>query len=220
MSTIVTQNGKVDLVLEVQNKGKYCVYEHIFPNGKKYIGVTNNIQKRWKDGNGYKDNAEMYDEIKKVGWENIKHNIIVDNLRLNQATKLEKYLIAINNSCKNGYNKSTGGETNISYYSKSFNKNYDLCKTYLQYAVAEEDINTLGELRDDEDFCIRANYINAQIEKVPDYEAWRNEDQLMFCVHWLTLLIYGLAGNDVSNVRCMPEISLRNIERRLSNDTN
>ena len=34
---------------------KYKVYMHICPNGKKYIGITQqDVLKRWNYGNGYK----------------------------------------------------------------------------------------------------------------------------------------------------------------------
>ena len=33
----------------------YCIYEHIFPNGMVYIGLTKQKpQSRWRGGEGYK----------------------------------------------------------------------------------------------------------------------------------------------------------------------
>ena len=46
------------------------VYKHEFPNGKVYIGVTNDDNdgnKRWLNGNGYSDNTMMNNAIK-VNW--------------------------------------------------------------------------------------------------------------------------------------------------------
>lgn len=92
----------------------YSVYMHIFPNGKKYIGITGQKPKdRWRvNGNGYKPQKLVYSAIKKYGWNNIKHIIIKDNLCLSDAAELEKELIAkhqTTNKCF-GYNQSTGGE--------------------------------------------------------------------------------------------------------------
>ena len=37
----------------MENK-KYCVYKHIFPNNKVYIGVTcQKPEYRWRNGKGY-----------------------------------------------------------------------------------------------------------------------------------------------------------------------
>lgn len=37
-----------------KNNKKFCVYEHLFPNGKRYIGITSkNLEARWENGNGY-----------------------------------------------------------------------------------------------------------------------------------------------------------------------
>ena len=40
---------------------KYKVYMHICPNGKKYIGITQqDVLKRWNYGNGYKGCVLFY----------------------------------------------------------------------------------------------------------------------------------------------------------------
>jgi hypothetical protein len=88
-----------------KEEDKYSVYCHIFPNKKKYIGISNNIQTRWKDGKGYENNSEMWNDIIKYGWNNIQHEIIKDNLTKKEALKLERRLIEEENSIKNGYNR-------------------------------------------------------------------------------------------------------------------
>ena len=94
----------------------YCVYEHVFPNGKKYIGISSDAEKRWRNGKGYKEQAKVFKAIKKYAWDNIKHNIILDDLTKEQAEAIEKYLIAELNTIDNGYNVSTGGENIVAYY--------------------------------------------------------------------------------------------------------
>lgn len=65
----------------------YCVYKHTSPSGKVYIGQTSiNPLDRWQNGKGYKKQA-FYNAIKKYGWENIKHEILYDNLTKEEATK-------------------------------------------------------------------------------------------------------------------------------------
>lgn len=83
---------------------EYSVYEHVFPNGKRYIGITNNIDIRWRKGEGYKGQEKIYGAIEKYGWGNIQHNIIVSGIGVNQAKKLEEYLIKTLDTIENGYN--------------------------------------------------------------------------------------------------------------------
>lgn len=83
---------------------------HIFPNGKRYIGLTKmNPEKRWNDGNGYKKQY-IYEGIKEFGWDNIKHIIIATNLTCIEASDLEQELIEKYDTIKNGYNRTNGGE--------------------------------------------------------------------------------------------------------------
>lgn len=107
---------------------KYCVYVHIFPNGKKYYGITKNIKNRWKNGYGYKQKGEMYEDIKKYGWENIEHIILQENLNFYEAQKIENKLIFENgtNNPKKGYNHFFGHKGIYEYktYPLQFTEEY------------------------------------------------------------------------------------------------
>lgn len=93
----------------------YTVYMHICPNNKKYIGITKNKpQKRWGNGNNYKQSVFFYNAIKKYGWKNIKHIILFTNLSKETAEKLEQELIQKykSNHSQYGYNIQNGGNIN------------------------------------------------------------------------------------------------------------
>lgn len=88
----------------------YCVYIHIFPNNKKYIGITKDIENRYgKDGKGYYTQPKMKRAIEKYGWKNIEHRILLDGLTKEQAEKAEREFIIAYDSIRNGYNVSIGG---------------------------------------------------------------------------------------------------------------
>ena len=91
----------------------YTVYKHTAPNGKVYIGITKQKpEKRWQNGNGYKDSEHFYRAILKYGWENIRHEIVANGFTKQQACDLEIELIAKYDATnpEHGYNNSTGGE--------------------------------------------------------------------------------------------------------------
>lgn len=92
----------------------YKVYMHTLPNGKKYVGITKQeLNNRWQNGRGYeKHNKRFYNAILKYGWENIKHEVLFENLTQEEAFKLEIELIALNesNNPNYGYNQTEGGE--------------------------------------------------------------------------------------------------------------
>ena len=75
---------------------KFMVYKHTFPNGKVYIGITSKKKpnQRWESGTGYsKNQIVMYNAIQKYGWDNIKHEILFENLSKDDACKKEIELI-------------------------------------------------------------------------------------------------------------------------------
>lgn len=91
----------------------YCVYKHISPSGKVYIGITSQKPEyRWDNGNGYKRNVYFYNSIQKYGWNNFKHEILFTNLTKAEACSKEKELIVLydSNNRNKGYNLSVGGE--------------------------------------------------------------------------------------------------------------
>ena len=92
----------------------WCVYIHIFPNEKKYIGITcQNPLYRWrKDGSGYKEQPLMWKAIKKYGWDNIEHKILFEGLSKEEAEQKETELIKEFDTLvenKKGYNVQNGG---------------------------------------------------------------------------------------------------------------
>ena len=94
----------------------YSVYEHVFPNGKRYIGISCEPEKRWNGGHGYDVQPKMKRAIQCYGWDNIEHNIICEGLPKEQAERLEMYLIDKLDTIDNGYNVSIGGGKVKGYY--------------------------------------------------------------------------------------------------------
>ena len=95
-------------------KNNYTVYMHLFPNNKKYIGITSKKPKqRWESGTGYITQKLMNKAIQKYKWENIKHKILYENLTKEEAEQKEIELIKKykTNNPKYGYNVENGGNS-------------------------------------------------------------------------------------------------------------
>ena len=95
------KNNKVLADIEGNN---FCVYIHIDPLRKVYIGrsVGDDIKtvnrKRWQGGSGYQG-QKFYDEcIAVYGWNNIQHELLEWNLTYEEALKREQYWIERYNS--------------------------------------------------------------------------------------------------------------------------
>lgn len=96
----------------------WILYEHLFPNGKRYIGITSKSPSaRWENGSGYSKEHQsvVYNAIQKYGWENIQHNILLENLTEHEAKEkeieyIEKYHTFIHDTPCYGYNMTKGGE--------------------------------------------------------------------------------------------------------------
>lgn len=91
---------------------EYKVYKHTTPNNKVYIGITRmDVNKRWQNGLGYSHNPHFKRAIKKYGWENIKHEVLFENLTKHEASDKERELIAQydTTNINKGYNLDYGG---------------------------------------------------------------------------------------------------------------
>lgn len=92
--------------------GNYCVYAHTFPNGKIYVGITKQKpNRRWRKGKSYIQNPRLFRAFEKYGWENVKHEILLDGLTIEEAEEAERFLIKcldLQNPDK-GYNIAAGG---------------------------------------------------------------------------------------------------------------
>ena len=90
----------------------YVVYMHSFPNGKRYIGISRNVTRRFRNGKGYQSQPVMWNAIQKYGWKNVKTTILLDNLTKEEAKKEEIRLIAEYHTADRcfGYNETLGGE--------------------------------------------------------------------------------------------------------------
>lgn len=96
-------------------KGKYCVYIHISPSNKAYVGITcRKPETRWGvDGKRYfsSANGHFKSAIRKYGWHSFLHHILIQNISKEDAFYLEKTLIKELNlqDRKCGYNIANGG---------------------------------------------------------------------------------------------------------------
>ena len=92
----------------ILNGKRFKVYLLTFLNNKVYVGITSQEEKdRWKQGSGYVDNKEMFNDIIEYGWQNVKKDILYKDLTFEEAREKEKELIIHYKSHmkKYGYNK-------------------------------------------------------------------------------------------------------------------
>ena len=107
------------------NRSDWMVYCHTNKaNGKVYIGITSkdNPNDRWQSGEGYKRPrgqtialSHFYNAIKKYGWDNFEHEILVEGLTLEQASEYEQKHIKQYDSTnpEKGYNIAKGGKGTV-----------------------------------------------------------------------------------------------------------
>ena len=104
-----------DNIINLTSDKKWCVYLHTNKiNGKRYVGITcKQPEKRWgKNGNQYKQSSYIGKAIKKYGWDNFKHEVLLTNETFEYACAVERCLIRhykANNPVY-GYNLTSGGE--------------------------------------------------------------------------------------------------------------
>ena len=109
-----TNNKINDNISQNDEDRNYTLYVHTcLANKKVYVGVTyKDAKERWKDGEGYKNNYELYSDIRQYGWtDGFFHQIVRDNLTYEEVIEAETFFIKMYDSMNSekGYNHSRGG---------------------------------------------------------------------------------------------------------------
>lgn len=91
---------------------EYVVYVHTFPNGKRYVGISRDVKRRFRNGKGYQHQKIMYSAIQKYGWKNVETTILLERLTEGEAKQKEIETIALYRTTdrRYGYNQTFGGE--------------------------------------------------------------------------------------------------------------
>ena len=115
-------------------------------NGKEYIGITNNITKRWDNEKSYPKDPNkrqvIQEAIHKYGSENFDFQVLYRNISIEEAVSLEEELIAkLNSMVPNGYNVHPGGQYHPNYIPKygADNNNAHLTEEEAQYILDNRD---------------------------------------------------------------------------------
>lgn len=97
----------------MEEKRCWCVYMHISPSNKKYVGITSqDVKDRWKQGSSYKGCIAFQNAINTYKWDNFEHKVLYSGLTEQEAKDIEIKLIEemdLRNPSK-GYNISPGGD--------------------------------------------------------------------------------------------------------------
>lgn len=110
--------------INIGRDGKYCVYCHTCPDGKKYIGFTGKPLKiRFGNGLHYSKTSKFGKAIEKFGWENIKHDVLQSGLTKDEASQKEEEYISLYKTTQDefGYNEASGG-INGGVYGRKFSE--------------------------------------------------------------------------------------------------
>lgn len=85
-------------------------------NAKQYVGITNDLSRRWRRHRGAYDNQLLHRAIKKHGIENFVFTHFADAFDVDSAKTIEKMLIIEHNTfVPNGYNVTHGGDGIFGY---------------------------------------------------------------------------------------------------------
>ena len=90
---------------------EYKIYLLTYPaTGKSYVGVTSmSLEERWHDGQGYKNQPIIYNDICEYGWNNFEHSLIDTAFTYEESRNKERFYIEkMNTLFPNGYNVISG----------------------------------------------------------------------------------------------------------------
>lgn len=111
----------------------------------------------------------MWEAIKKYGWDNVKHTILMSGLSREDAKEREREAIEKADSIRNGYNQRPGGALSVGYYSSHVRKMIAALK---KNKWMEKDFlptyKRLIELENDECWACELNYVDAMMRNETD----------------------------------------------------
>lgn len=115
-----TNKLKTENLVNNLQKEKFCYSVYSFTNiinGKKYIGLTCDVKRRYAQHKKGKSRAVVFClAIKKYGFENFNFNILKEDLTLKEAKSFEqKQILELNTMVPNGYNQTKGGDSSIKH---------------------------------------------------------------------------------------------------------
>jgi group I intron endonuclease len=89
----------------------YLIYKHTSPSGKSYIGQTKDYEQRCQQHRAEKSNCRAFSAaIKKYGWDNFTHEMLVECITEDEANTLEvKFILEHHTLSPGGYNLREGG---------------------------------------------------------------------------------------------------------------
>ena len=119
MVKIVNNLGSKDTEESLQ-KETFCYSVYSFTNvinGKKYIGLTCDIKRRYSQHKRGKSRAVVFClAVEKYGFENFNFEILKENLTLAEAKDFEqKQILKLNTMAPFGYNRTKGGDSSVKH---------------------------------------------------------------------------------------------------------
>ena len=106
-------------------------------NGKSYIGLSSNIEERFKKHRQMQGEKVLYSAFQKYGIENFDFSII-ELCSSELLSEREKYWIAYYDTYNNGYNATLGGEGNCRI------NHQDVIQDFLKTGSCKETADNLG----------------------------------------------------------------------------
>ena len=106
-------------------------------NGKSYIGLSTNIEERFKKHRQKQGDKILYSAFQKYGIENFDFSII-ELCSSELLSEREKYWIAYYDTYNNGYNATLGGEGNCKI------NHQDVIQDFLKTGSCKETADNLG----------------------------------------------------------------------------
>jgi len=112
--------------------GIYCITNNI--NGKKYVGQSVCIEKRFEQHIYSQSNSEIHKAIEEFGVANFRFEVLIACSK-NELDEQEVKFIRLLDSYENGYNKTRGGQHSV------YNFEYD----YRKYSELKEELKNKSD---------------------------------------------------------------------------